>query len=161
MRRIKYLVLLLAFLSCTQPIKPDLKIDNSHLAKADSVKVEITDSIILEQSRKERRQFLDDMVNHRNTVWVKELTYRSDAAFNRYAVMNIENTTKELVIGIRFELEGTKGCYYSYEVKEKVRLKPGNSIALSKLLKEGECEYLSVKLVHYVLEDGTLRTGFN
>jgi len=162
MLRLRYLAILLAFCSCTQTNIGDQKID-SLLKKTNSIEADTTDSSKLEQLRKEEIRFLDDMVNHRNTVWVKKLSYKSDAQFNRYAVMIIENTTDDLVIGIRFTLEGfvEKGCLASYDIKEAVRLKPNKSITLSKILKEGECENFSISKVYYVIEDGTQKRGTN
>jgi hypothetical protein len=98
----------------------------------------------------------DDITNHRNTVYVKELKYTHDAKFNKFANITIKNTTKHIILAVSFNLKDSadKGGRNCYEVKRKIKLQPNQSLNILQRLNMGDREAHTIEnlKVKYAIE---------
>lgn len=156
--KIKLFVVSMILVSCNFTAKKE-DIKNDLLIKQQKPSLEVHPS--LDSGVKSSIEILDDVANHRNTVYVKDLKYIFDGNFKKYALITIENTTKDLVLGIQFRLDGyiNNGCSKSYDVKRKIKISPGKSIRIKQSLAEGDCEKHTIEYVQYILTDGSLKMG--
>ncbi|WP_412467844.1 hypothetical protein [Pedobacter sp. KLB.chiD] len=92
------------------------------------------------------KPILNDTTNRRNTVYVKDIKYTHDD-FGTFAYITIKNTTKKTITDISFLLDGhvPKGCDKSYDIKQKINLKPNQSLTISQRLAKDDCEVHVVK----------------
>ncbi len=107
--KIKLFVIWMILVSCNSTAKKeDIKKDQS--IKQDKPSFEIHPRP--DSGTKSSVKILDDIANHRNTVYVKDLKYIYDGNFKKYAIITIEITTNDFVIGIRLRLDGyiNNGC---------------------------------------------------
>ena len=93
------------------------------------------------------KSMLNDTTNRRNTVYVKEVKYTHNSDSVRFAKITIKNTTKQVITDISFCLDGNvaKGCNKAYNIKQKINLKPNQSVTISQRLVPGDCEFHIVK----------------
>lgn len=93
------------------------------------------------------KPMLKDTTNRRNTVYVKDIKYTRDGDSETFAKITIKNTTKETITDISFLLDGyvPKGCNKSYEIKQKINLKPNQSSSVSQRLDKDDCEVHVIK----------------
>jgi len=93
------------------------------------------------------KSMLNDTTSRRNTVYVKEVKYTHNSDSVRFAKITIKNTTKQVITDISFCLDGNvaKGCNKAYNIKQKINLKPNQSVTISQRLVPGDCEFHIVK----------------
>ncbi|SDH09632.1 hypothetical protein SAMN05421827_116101 [Pedobacter terrae] len=93
------------------------------------------------------KPMLNDTTNRRNTVYVKDIKYTRDGDLGTFAKITFKNTTKRTITDISFLLDGNvpKGCNKSYEIKQKINLKPNQSLTMSQRLATDDCEAHVIK----------------
>ena len=99
------------------------------------------------QKPESSKSMLNDTINRQNTVYVKEVKYKHNSDSSTSAKITIKNTTKQVITDISFCLDGyvAKGCDKAYNIKQKINLKPNQSVTISQLLVPGDCEFHIVK----------------
>ncbi|WP_426328249.1 hypothetical protein [Pedobacter sp. R-06] len=99
------------------------------------------------QKPESSKSMLNDTINRRNTVYVKEVKYTHNSDSVTFAKITIKNTTKQVITDISFCLDGNvaKGCNKAYNIKQKLILKPNQSVTISQRLVPGDCEFHIVK----------------
>ncbi|MGV8880060.1 MAG: hypothetical protein ACOH2A_13635 [Sphingobacteriaceae bacterium] len=157
----RYISLALIGLSCNN--EANLKQSQSRvhkLKKQNSIPhAEHTTNELKESHRK---YSIEDLMSGRDMVHIADRKYRYDGDFNQYLDVTLINNTKHIVIGISFIIAGVvdKGCSKSYAIKQKVKMKPSQSITVSQLIQSGDCSAHAIERVQYVMKDGTIGFGF-
>ncbi|WP_293790417.1 hypothetical protein [uncultured Pedobacter sp.] len=99
------------------------------------------------QIPKSSKPMLNDTTNKRNTVYVKDIKYIHDVDSGTFAEITIKSTLKDTITDISFLLDGhvPKGCNKSYEIKQKINLKPNQLLTISQRLAKDDCEVHIIK----------------